>query len=108
MVCPCSRGESVLPIRAQSQQGPTESFPVSYAQGCKADSPVIPGCPSYRARPRPFFFFAPDGVLMGSGAVTSGTGMTWGADSSISSTVVLGLKASKGENFTGLQGKVRS
>lgn len=67
-------------------------------------SPVILCCPSYRARPRlPFFFLVPDGVLMGSGAVTSGIGMTWGADSSISSTVVLGLKASNGENFTGLQ-----
>lgn len=40
---------------------------------------------------------------MGSGAVTSGTGMSEGGDSSICSVLVLGLKASKGENFNGLQ-----
>lgn len=40
---------------------------------------------------------------MGSGAVTSNTGPRGVADSSISSIVVLGLKGSKGENFSGLQ-----
>lgn len=40
---------------------------------------------------------------MGSGAVTSRTGPRGVADSSINSTVVLGLKGSKGENFSGLQ-----
>lgn len=68
----------------------------------------LPSWPCYRALPRPAFcfcFLVPNGVLIGSGAVTSGTGMRGGGGSSIISTAVLGLKASKGENFTGLQNR---